>query len=119
MKVVVEHPITHHFLDATNQWQSNIKNARLFDSAADAVTHSARNLKPPYNVVLKFEDPKYDFRLLANEDPEIGSMKEQSREMIQSSNLLIAESREMVGQSHTVMVASKKSIAGSRRRSAS
>lgn len=71
MKVVVQHPITRHFLDSTNQWKSDFKDARLFDCAADAVLHCTRDLKRPYNIVLKFEDPKYDLTVLASENPNI------------------------------------------------
>ena len=68
MKVVVQHPITHHYLTPSNEWKSGVENARLFKSAADAVTYSFKNVNPPYNVVLKFEDPRYDFTVMSSED---------------------------------------------------
>jgi hypothetical protein len=75
MKVVVQHPVTHHFLDSTNQWKSNFKEARLFESACEAVSFGSHNLKPPYNVVLKFEDPQYDFIVLASADTGISASR--------------------------------------------
>jgi hypothetical protein len=68
MKVVVQHPITHHYLTLEKEWEPRIQDARLFDSASEAVTYCFKNIKPPYNVVLKFEDPQYDFTLLTSEN---------------------------------------------------
>lgn len=75
MKVIIQHPKTNFFLDSTNQWTSDFEDARLFDSASEAVTFASYNIKPPYNVVLKFEDPKYDFTVLASGDAGVSQFR--------------------------------------------
>src|SRR6185437_14279736 len=115
MKVVAQHSISNCYLTLRNEWRPDIEDARLFDSACDAVTFSFKYIKPPYNVVLKFDDTQYDLTVSAGEDGEIGSMEQSSREMIRSSNRVIAEARDVVAKSKKVMAASKKSLAKMRR----
>jgi len=132
MKVVVQHSITHYYLTSSNEWTPRIEDARLFRSACDAVTHSFRHIQPPYNVVLKFDDPQYDFSLFASDDlikataptppskpngssrngtRSIAQMEEQCREMSESSKLLINETNNLIAASQKVVAGSKKSIA--------
>ena len=68
MKVVIQHPITHHFLTSDNEWKPSVESARLFESACEAVSFGSTNVHPPYNVVLKFEDPRYDCTVSASEN---------------------------------------------------
>ena len=136
MKVVVQHPITHFYLTPSNDWKPRLQDARLFHSACEAVTHSFRHIQPPYNVVLKFDDPQYDFSLLASDDlnkaaaptstskpngtsgertRSIAQMLEQCREMSRSSKIMINDTKNLIAASRKVVAGSKKSIASVRR----
>jgi len=133
MKVVIEHLITHYFLGLTNQWNPNIEDARLFESPEQALWFSFKKLRTPYNVVLRLEGSQYDFAISAGEDSAVSgfsehkranlsrsdnwmaALKENSRELVQSTRLLISESLRLAAQSNELSAVSRRGILSAKR----
>ncbi|MDB6122036.1 MAG: hypothetical protein JWQ71_1029 [Pedosphaera sp.] len=63
MKVVIQHSETLHYWRADGTWVPNYLNAHHFLTASDAIS-KFKSTTEPYQIVLKFDDSKYDIILM-------------------------------------------------------
>jgi len=116
MKVVIQNAITHRYLSSTNKWESSITKSHQFDCPCEAASFGTRNIQPPYNVVLKFENPQYDFIFLTTEvspgKPSgwLVEMKKRSEERMTSSRRALLETYNRIADAKTRVQNLKKSI---------